>query len=92
MRKGEDPQVAAMRELHEELSCTLTNPVHLGMQSNEFLGSTNHVEVFTGLVKGEPVPDMREVVECRFFALDDLPEKRSRTIAYRLQLLGRQAG
>ncbi len=87
MRKGEDPQTAALRELQEELGCTLADPVHLGLQSNEFLGSTNHVQVFTGLLEGRPTPDMREVVECRFFALDELPDRRSRTVGYRLELL-----
>ena len=92
IRKGEDPQAAALRELQEELGCTLAGPVHLGMQSNEFLGSTNHVQVFTGLLAGQPTPDMREVVECRFFALDDLPERRSRTVAYRIAMLTRDGG
>ena len=92
MHRGEDPQAAALRELQEELGCTLADPVHLGMQSNEFLGSTNHVQVFTGLLAGQPTPDMREVVECRFFALDDLPERRSRTVAYRIAMLTRDGG
>ena len=38
MRQGEDPRTAALRELREELGCTLADPVHLGLQSNEFLG------------------------------------------------------
>ena len=92
MRSHEDPEAAALRELREELGCSLLDPLHLGMQSNEFLGSTNHVQVFTGLVDGTPTPDMREVVECRFFALDELPERRSSTVARRLSLLPTKAG
>ena len=92
MHRDEDPQTAALRELREELACGLAEPIHLGMQSNEFLGSTNHVQVFTGILVGEPTPDMREVVECRFFALDDLPQKRSATISMRLKLLEDAAG
>lgn len=87
MRRDEDPEAAALRELHEELGCTLAEPVHLGLQRNEFLGSVNHVQVFSGLVQGEPRPDMREVVEARFFALDALPGNLSRTVSYRLELL-----
>lgn len=87
MRKNEDPEAAALRELAEELGCTLHQPVHLGLQQNQYLGSTNHVRVFTGLVCGEPIPDMREVVEARFFALDSLPENRSRSVELRLTLL-----
>jgi len=87
MRKNEDPESAALRELAEELGCTLHQPIHLGLQQNRYLGSTNHVSVFTGLVRGEPTPDMREVVEARFFALDSLPENRSRSVELRLTLL-----
>lgn len=87
MRRGEDPEAAAHRELAAELGCTLHQPVHIGLQQNRYLGSTNHVSVFTGLVRGKPTPDMREVVEARFFALDSLPENRSRSVELRLTLL-----
>ncbi len=87
MRRSEDAGLAALRELREELDCTLAEPEFLGIQTNEFLGSTNHVRVFTGRVKGQPRPDMREVVDARYFALDDLPDNRSRTIDLRLRLL-----
>lgn len=87
MRPGEDPARAALRELHEELRCTVAELQFLGLQQNDFLGSTNYVRVFTGLVEGKPRPDMREVVEARFFALDALPEKRSRVLGLRLALL-----
>ncbi|WP_338243206.1 NUDIX domain-containing protein [Aurantiacibacter hainanensis] len=87
MRQGEDALAAALRELREELDCTLHDPVHLGVQRNEFLGSINHVRVVTGQVAGVPTPDMREVVEARFFPLDALPENRSRTVHKRLAML-----
>ena len=87
MKKGEDAQAAALRELREELGCSLADPVHLGVQRNDFLGSTNHVRVFTGQVEGEPTPDMREVVEAQFFHIDALPDNRSRTVEMRLALL-----
>lgn len=87
MRKDEDAEAAALREFGEELGCGLENAELLGIQRNEFLGSTNHVRVFTGKVSGEPSPDMREVVEARFFALDALPDNCSRTVFLRLKLL-----
>ena len=37
-------------------------------------GAREPSHLFTGQVAGEPVPDMREVVEARFFALDALPD------------------
>ncbi|MFB0613779.1 NUDIX domain-containing protein [Aurantiacibacter poecillastricola] len=87
MRKDEDGEAAALRELHEELRCTLAEPVRLGHLEDMYLGSRNRVQVFTGLIQGEPRPDMREVVEARFFALDMLPDNTSRTVRDRVHLL-----
>lgn len=91
MHRDEDPEAAALRELREELGCTLADPTLLGLQQNLFLGSTNHVRVFTGQVVGQPRPDMREVVEARFFALDAMPTNISQTVFYRLELLSTES-
>ena len=92
MKPHEDAQGAALRELQEELGCTLTDPVFVGRQEDVFLGAPNHVRIFTGLVTGEPRPDMREVVEARFFARDALPANLSRTVRTRLRALDAGGG
>ena len=90
MHKGEEPEAAALREFAEELDAAIIDPQHLGTLRETYLGGTNNAHVFTGVIAGEPRPDMREVVEARFFARDDLPSNTSRTVQARLQLLDQQ--
>lgn len=85
--RGEDPLAGAVREFAEELGCSVTSPVHLGTLEENFHGAHNVAHVFSGLIAGEPRPDMREIVEARFFAPDDLPQGLSRTVRPRLALL-----
>lgn len=87
MKKGEDVLVAAAREFAEELRCGLRDPQHLGTLDEEFHGARNLAHVVTGLADGAPRPDMREVVEARFFAVDALPDGTSRSVAVRLRML-----
>ncbi len=87
MNRGEEPLAAALREFTEELGCTVSDPRHLGTLDEDYHGARNVAHVFTGLVAGEPRPDMRELVDAQFFAVDDLPERTSRTVAPRLALL-----
>lgn len=87
MNKGEDPLAAALREFTEELGCTVSDPRHLGTLGEAYHGAHNVAHVFTGLIAGEPRPDMRELVDARFFALDDLPPDTSRSVFPRLALL-----
>ena len=92
MRRNEDAEAAAQRELHEELGCMLLQPVFVGQHREDFLGSTNHVAIFSGRVDGRPCPDMREVVEARFFAPDALPANLSTTVRKRLRALKEMPG
>lgn len=87
LSRGEEPLAGALREFAEELRCTVRDPVHLGTLDEDYHGARNVAHVFTGLIEGQPRPDMREIVEARFFAPDDLPERLSRTVAPRLALL-----
>jgi ADP-ribose pyrophosphatase YjhB (NUDIX family) len=87
MNKGEDPLAAAMREFTEELACTVSDPRHLGTLGEDYHGAHNVAHVFTGLIAGEPRPDMRELVAARFFALDDLPPDTARAALTRLRML-----
>lgn len=88
MRKGEDPLHTAVREMGEELSCGLKNPRFVTQLSEAYHGGTNQVHVVTGLVDGEPRPDMREILAARFFDPADLPDDIAPCVANRLALLG----
>ncbi|MXO73140.1 NUDIX hydrolase [Alteraurantiacibacter buctensis] len=87
--RTEDPLAGAIREFAEELRCTVRDPVHLGKLGEDYHGGNNVAYVFTGLIDGNPRPDMREIVEARFFAVDALPDRCSQTVAPRLELLAR---
>lgn len=87
MKPDENALAAAQRELREELGCTLAEPVFLGEQHDTFLGAANHVRIFTGRIEGQITPDMREVIDAQFFALDALPGALSRTVPTRLRAL-----
>lgn len=87
LNRGEEPLAAAIREFAEELRCAVIAPRHVGTLEEDYHGARNTAHVFTGLIAGEPRPDMREIVEARFFALDALPPGTSRTVTVRLALL-----
>lgn len=87
LNRGEEPLAAALREFAEELGCMVSEPRQLGTLEEDYHGARNVAHVFTGLIAGEPRPDMRELVDARFFALDALPEQTSRTVATRLAFL-----
>ena len=87
MKQGEAVLAAATREFAEELGCGLIDPLHLGTLNKTFHGARHIAHGVTGLADGEPCPDMREVVEARFFARDGLPDGTSRSVAVWLELL-----
>jgi ADP-ribose pyrophosphatase YjhB (NUDIX family) len=73
LRRGEDPLVAGARELREETGCVLLDARLVEVRSEPLHGAANLVRIVAGWVDGAAVPDGREVVEARFFALDALP-------------------
>lgn len=74
VKHGEDPMLAAERELDEELGLTGGNLRRVGAIEDVISGSPHTTHVFTLKVDREPRPDNREVVEARFFPLHSLPE------------------
>lgn len=77
MQRAEDPLAAAARELLEETGCRIDCP-HLLTRSDEvYHGTANTVRVIIGRTGDQPTVDGREIVEARFFAIDDLPPDMS---------------
>ena len=73
MIPGEDPIRAGIRELGEELGCTLDGARVIDLVTDTLHGAGNRVHIIIGLAQGTPRPDRREITAAQFFALDDLP-------------------
>lgn len=74
LMRGEEPVVAAARELREETACHLHSAKLLMVVGEDLHGANNLVHIVVGSFDGSPRPDLREVVEAGCFALDDLPQ------------------
>jgi ADP-ribose pyrophosphatase YjhB (NUDIX family) len=79
---GEHPPAAARREFLEELGCELDQLQMIERLEETISGSPHIAHIFAARAVGEPQPDRREVVEARFFALEELPGNTS-TLARR---------
>lgn len=84
LKRGEDPVECARREVREELGLTLTTIEPFSALEEELSGSPHTAHLFTALCDKAPVPDMREVVEARFFAVDGLPDDLGATTRRRI--------
>ncbi|TIX49722.1 NUDIX hydrolase [Alteraurantiacibacter aquimixticola] len=89
LKRGEDPLQASMRELQEELSCSLAEARHLGMLDETLHGTRHFAHVLAGRIEGTPRPDRREVVEAAFFHRHALPDNLAKPVARRLAMLER---
>ena len=74
VRKGEDPEAAARRELLEEVGMTVERLKAIGTIEEMVSGSPHKGHLFEATVLDDAVPDCREVVEARFFPPHSLPE------------------
>lgn len=74
MKPGEDPCDAARHELREEVNCTIDPMREIARVEEPLSGATNVVHIVAGPIQGTPKPNMREIVEARFFAPDALPQ------------------
>lgn len=86
MERGEDPEAAAAREVHEELGCGLNDLVSIDSRVERVQGSHNCQHTFLARVVGRPVPDMREIVAVAFFDPEDLPQDCGRRSRERIML------
>ncbi|WP_330704586.1 NUDIX domain-containing protein [Novosphingobium resinovorum] len=84
LKPGEEPILAARRELSEETGCILADARLIATVTETLHGTPNTVRVVRGDARGDPRPDGREIVEARFFPLDALPSPMPTGLAERL--------
>jgi len=84
IKKGEKPEVAAKREIAEELGINLYEIQYLGNFLNTSDYVNDHVYCFYGEVENEYfVIDNKEILEAEWFAMENLPnlsEKNSKLL------------
>lgn len=86
-RLTEDPERAIRREVREELACELVELGLLHEGEDTMYGAQRRHWIFHARALGEPRPDRREVIEARWFALDDLPQALTSQTKERLKIL-----
>lgn len=74
MDAGEEPEAAARREVREELGIELGALTAIGTLEEQLSGSPHTAHLFAATCNAWPVPDLREVVDARFFPSHSLPE------------------
>jgi len=73
VRRGEQPEVAARRELAEEVAVHAETLTVVHTETIDLHGARNEVTVFATAVTTMPRADGREIAELAFFAPHDLP-------------------
>jgi ADP-ribose pyrophosphatase YjhB (NUDIX family) len=82
----EAPELAARREMEEELGLRLEGLTLIATAEEVISGSPHTGFLFAATTPDVPRPDRREVIEARFFAPDALPEPLGRITRSRLAL------
>ena len=93
LKRGEDPEACARREVQEELGLELGAVKPVGTLEEVLSGAPHTAHLFHGTCNARPRPDGREVIEARFFPSHSLPEPlgsvtRRRIAAWRGRGLG----
>lgn len=81
---GEEPEVAARREIAEELGIELARIEPVAVLAEQVSGSPLSAHIFTAITESRPRPDGREVIEARFFPTHSLPRPLGRITAARI--------
>lgn len=81
--QGEEPLVAALRELAEETGLALVQPRLFAEVEEPLYGTVNRVYLVCGQAEGAVRIDGREVIEARYFAAHALPPDLSPMLAAR---------
>ncbi len=84
--RGESPELAARREVQEELALELGTLVAVGEIEETISDCPHTAHVYTAMALHHPTPDGREVIEARFFPGHSLPEPQNELTRARLAL------
>ena len=84
LKRNEDPEAGMRRETREELGCELLVLEPLAPFGETLSGAPHVAYLFVGQLAGQPLPDGREILEARFFALDALPAPMGRVAMKRI--------
>lgn len=84
--RGEEPDVAARRELAEEAGCRIDGLKKIARFEENVWGARCDTWLFTGNLLTSPEPDRREVLEARMFPVHSLPEPMSERARKRLEM------
>jgi ADP-ribose pyrophosphatase YjhB (NUDIX family) len=85
LKRGEDAATAAAREMREELGCALENVELIATLEETISGAPHTAHVFAATIREPLRPDRREVIDARFFAVDDLPRDLSNLSRHRIE-------
>lgn len=86
LKRDEEPAEAARREVREELGCEITGLTLIASFEEEISGSQHTAHIFSGVLDGMPGPDMREIIEARFYPRHSLPHPMSPLARKRIEL------
>jgi ADP-ribose pyrophosphatase YjhB (NUDIX family) len=84
LKSGEDPLLAARREVREELGIELASIAQFATLEEVISGSPHTAHLFAATCDQRPKPDGREIVEARFFPSHSLPEPLGRITRMRI--------
>lgn len=85
LKRGEDPEACARREVREELGIELDVVEPVGSIEEELSGSPHTAYLFTATTSARPRPDGREIELARFFPSHSLPEPLGTVTRRRLE-------
>lgn len=74
LKRGEDAEACARREVHEEVGVKLVKIMKVAELEEVLSGSPHTAHLFHATCNAVPKPDGREVLEARFFPSHSLPE------------------
>lgn len=90
--RRETPADAAIREVLEETGCAIAAPRPVAVYRSAMEGKRDTVHLFRAVTDDQPVADLVEVAEARFFAPDALPSQLSPATRRRIdEVAGRSA-